>query len=288
MPRTSLAHGVVLLALVAACAPDSTPSRLIAPRAPSAITYGSVDAANTYSNVGAFVVRQTSDGQVFPICSGTLIAPTVFLTAGHCTAYFATLSPGTYTAGVTFENPIAWGDLTDAHSNVIAAVSVITNPEYNQRQSDPADLGVLILPTRATRGIAPATLPTLGLLDQLSAAGTLQMKRFTAVGYGLQNRVTGGGLPYFQDQNPIPRMYAFSSFSALGPAYLRLSQNPAKGEGGTCYGDSGGPNFISLGGTLILAATTVTGDDVCRATNVDYRLDTQTARRFLSQYVTLP
>jgi secreted trypsin-like serine protease len=83
-------------------------------------------------------------------------------------------------------------------------------------------------------------------------------------------------------------MYSSSSFNALGPAYLRLSQNPATGNGGTCNGDSGGPNFVTVGSTRILAATTVTGDAVCRATNVDYRLDTRTARRFLENYVTLP
>jgi hypothetical protein len=287
MPRSALSLGFLLLG-VAACASDTTPSRLIGPQNAVAITYGSVDQNNTYSNVAAFIVLRKSDGEIFPICSGTLIAPTVFLTAGHCTAYFATLSPSKYAAGVSFGNPIAWGALTDSHAKVILATSVITNPEYNHRQSDPADLGVLLLAAGDTRGITAAALPTLGLLDQLFVAGTLQSKRFTAVGYGLQNRVVGGGQPYFQDLNPIPRMYALSSFSALDPGYLRLSQNPATGDGGTCYGDSGGPNFLNVGGTLILAATTVTGDNVCRATNVDYRLDTQTARRFLGQYATLP
>jgi len=62
--------------------------------------------------------------------------------------------------------------------------------------------------------------------------------------------------------------------------------NPATGDGGTCFGDSGGPNF--LGSTNTIAATTITGDAVCRATNVDYRLDTASARSFLQQFVTLP
>ena len=62
--------------------------------------------------------------------------------------------------------------------------------------------------------------------------------------------------------------------------------NPSHGDGGTCYGDSGGPNF--LGSTDIVAATTVTGDTPCRATNVDYRMDTASARAFLQQFVTLP
>jgi hypothetical protein len=62
--------------------------------------------------------------------------------------------------------------------------------------------------------------------------------------------------------------------------------NPSTGNGGTCYGDSGGPNF--LGTSQIIAGITITGDAVCRSTNVVYRLDTESARAFLSQYVTLP
>ena len=66
--------------------------------------------------------------------------------------------------------------------------------------------------------------------------------------------------------------------------------NPALGDGGTCYGDSGGPNFLGAGSTEtnIVAATTITGDAMCRATNVVYRLDTASARSFLSRFVALP
>jgi hypothetical protein len=54
-------------------------------------------------------------------------------------------------------------------------------------------------------------------------------------------------------------------------------------------GNSGGPNFLPLGGKLILMATnSIAGDHVCRATSGDYRLDTATARDFLKNFVTLP
>jgi len=77
---------------------------------------------------------------------------------------------------------------------------------------------------------------------------------------------------------------------AINPAWLRISQNPSTADGGTCYGDSGGPNFLGAGAseTNIVAATTITGDVFCRATNVTYRTDTASARSFLSQFVTLP
>jgi len=263
---------------------------VMAPSHVKAIVFGFVDKNNTFTNVGAFIVKRASDGHIFPICSGTLIAPTVFLTAAHCTQFFTdVLAPRGFTAFVSFDNPIPFGSLTDlSKTKLIAVTDVITNPNFSQRQSDSGDIGVLILPVRSTTGITPAALPTLELLDQLTAKNGLHGAVFTAVGYGVQNRVVGGGVPFFTDANPIPRMFAFSSFNALSVGYLRLSQNPATGDGGTCFGDSGGPNFFDVDGKQILAATTVTGDTVCRATNVDYRLDTAAAREFLGEFVTLP
>lgn len=255
---------------------------LIAPPRSRAITYGFVDSNNTYSNTGAFIVKSPSTGQIFPICSGTLITPNVFLTASHCTAYFtAELAPAGYVAYVSFDKSIPFGSLTTSKTKLLAVSQVVTNPNYNQSQSDSGDIGALILSANV-RGLTPATLPACGLLDQLHAQNGLQDAIFTAAGYGLQNRVVGGGVPYFQDANPIPRMYAFSGFNSLNGGYIRLSQNPSTGNGGTCFGDSGGPDFLPLNGELILAAITITGDSVCRSTNVDYRLDTASAQGFFA------
>lgn len=248
-----------------------------------AITNGTVDTANTYANVGAYIVKAPS-GRISPICSGTLIAPRVFLTASHCTAYDEQeLRPLGYTAYVSFDRSIPWGDKTSKSTKLLPLTAVVTNPGYNQTASDPGDIGALVL--ARSQNLAAAPLPSRGALDGLAASGALAGMRFTTVGYGLQDRITGGGPPVFTDENPVPRRYAFSSFNALTPAWLKLSENPATGNGGTCFGDSGGPNFTPSG---VLAAITITGDSVCRATNVDYRLDTDPARTFLgyvaSQY----
>ena len=71
---------------------------------------------------------------------------------------------------------------------------------------------------------------------------------------------------------------------------MRLSQNSSTGDSGTCYGDSGGPQFLGAGAneTNIVVSTTITGDSQCVSTNVTYRLDTASARAFLGQFVTLP
>lgn len=254
---------------------------LATPRA-KAITYGFVDSNNTYSNTGAFIVKSPTTGYIYPICSGTMITTNVFLTASHCTAYYTQeLAPAGYRAYVSLDQSIPFGDKTSNKTKLFAVSNVVTNPNYNQAQSDSGDIGVLIL-QNPVRGVTPATLPECGLLDQLAAQNGLKGAVFTAVGYGLQNRVVGGGVPYFQDVNPIPRMYAFSSFDSLNGGYIRLSQNPSTGNGGTCFGDSGGPDFLPLNGQSILAAITITGDSVCRSTNVDYRTDTASAQAFFA------
>jgi hypothetical protein len=272
-----------LIPLLTSCAPDRTAGPLAPPTAPSGIVFGAPDVSNSYSNVAAFIVR-APNGRFAPICTGTLVSPTAVLTAAHCTSYFQdVLAPLGFTAHVSFRNLIAWGTAADAPTiaSLIAVTAVITNPGYNQRQSDVGDLGILRI-AAAPGGVSSATLPTLGLLGELATRNGLKDATFTVAGYGVQDRVVGGGMPFFTDANPVYRGYAVESYLALNNGFLRLSQNPATGDAGACYGDSGGPNFLSVNGRPVLVAITITGDAVCRATNVAYRLDTPSAKAFLA------
>jgi secreted trypsin-like serine protease len=228
-----------------------------------AITGGVTD-GNGHPNVGGLVNdTQYSDG-TWLYCSGTLISPTVFLTAAHCGDDHTRVR-------VTFDGAYAAGD--PIYSGTFHA-----DPLYSQVQSDPHDIAVVVL-DRPIKNIQPAVLPKAGSLSKPSSA-----QRFTAVGYGAYEVVNGpGGKTYLYDD---VRMVAVGTLNSINPSWLRISMNAALGNGGTCYGDSGGPNFI--GSTTVLAATTITGDAVCRATNVVYRLDTPAARTFLANYVTLP
>src|SRR6266540_993968 len=122
-------HTRYLLILALAVAAAVT---VVAPSRVNAIVYGFVDTNNVFSNVGAFIVKSPTTGNIFPICSGTLIAPNVFLTASHCTIFFEQdLAPRGYTAYVSFDKSIPFGDLTSSKTKLIAATSV-TNPAYNQ------------------------------------------------------------------------------------------------------------------------------------------------------------
>src|SRR5689334_7436399 len=190
MRRRLLLAAVLLLAVVLPAAPAS------------AITNGTAD-GGAHPNVGGLVSEtQYSDG-TWIYCSGTLVSPTVFLTAA-------------------------------------------------------------VVLDKAVKGITPATLPRA---DSLSALSSTQ--QFTSVGYGAYEVTNSpGGHQYLYDD---VRMVATGTLNATNKTWLRISMNPSTGNGGTCYGDSGGPNF--LGTSQVVAAITITGDAICRSTNVDYRLD---------------
>ena len=83
-------------------------------------------------------------------------------------------------------------------------------------------------------------------------------------------------------------MKAPVAFDALNPSWVRLAMTAPQGNGGACYGDSGGPDFAEIDGSPVLAATTITGDGPCYATNVAYRLDAPAARAFLAPFTALP
>jgi secreted trypsin-like serine protease len=243
----------------------------------SAITYGQPD-DGLHPNVGAMIRLRPSDNQLRIVCSGSLIAPTVFLTASHCTSFVE--STGQTDIWVTFDSSFT------ASSKLIHG-TMHTNPLYNQRQSDPEDIAVITLDEPVTN-VTPAQLPTAGLLDEMKADGTLRDQLFTSVGYGIQEPVPGpGGIAH---EFPMERWYSVGEFWALNDVWLRLAQTQATGDGGTCNGDSGGPEFLGAGATEtpIQVSVTITGDAECFATNVDYRLDTPQARAFLGQFVTLP
>jgi secreted trypsin-like serine protease len=242
-----------------------------------AITFGQFD-GNRHPNVGSMVAEWREEGQKDLFCSGSLISSTVFLTASHCTEGLAVRGIRPHQVWVTF-------DPTFDEDSPLVRGTYHTNPRYaSGGQNDTFDIAVIVLDHAVDR--TPVELPEAGLLNEMRASGELRDATFTAVGYGTVRESITGGFDAILDN--MERRFATQSFLALRKAWLQLSMNSATGSGGTCYGDSGGPHFLGGPQSNLQVSLTVTGDAVCKATDTTYRLDTASARDFLSDHVSLP
>jgi hypothetical protein len=149
--------------------------------------------------------------------------------------------------------------------------------------SNPYDVGVLILESQVT-DITPATLPSEYFLSDLRENRKLRRgsngAEFTVVGYG-------GTLDWPPPEITYDnyRQYAISEFLNLRKVWLLLSQNQAKGDGGTCFGDSGGPAFFIEDGEEIIVGITSWGDANCVATGNTYRVDIPETLEFINSII---
>ena len=263
----------------------------------SAINSYNATPAPERTEVGALVATwdhdddPTTPDRVDWVCSGTMIDANTFLTAAHCTTdwpenvrFYVSLDQdvqsGLDAAAARHPgNPAAQADA------VAVEGTAHSHPDYPGPASDTHDISVIELPAAkmASRwSFTPATLPKAGQLgrEDLNSADWL------VAGYGTQEAARGPGGQTHPGGGV--RMKAPVTFDALNNSWVRLAMTAPQGNGGACYGDSGGPNFVMLGGKRVLAATTITGDTPCYATNVTYRLDTAGARAFLAPFVKLP
>jgi len=242
-----------------------------------AITGGERDEVHT--NVG-LVRFTTTDGRFR--CSGTLIAPTVVLTAGHCTEGPATNVYVSFNTDLALD-PLAAGITPEERA--ARAANYITGTAH----PDPAwdgklqfskqhDQGVVVLDAPATSkwpGIVPAKLPPVGFLD--GNQGQLKNETFTLVGYGVD----------IGDK----KAQVVVRFRSSTTSYLKnvgsevitfqINENDSKAGGGSCFGDSGGGVFL---GEYVLGDASYVNSLTCNALGSYQRVDTQHARDFLSQF----
>lgn len=278
--RKSIGIVLAAAALAAACSEQAAKSSLGPATAPSLIVNGT-PTGSSYASVGALMVDFNKDGVLNgddEDCTGSLIAPDVFLTAAHCV-----VDPVYFPPGTQFYVSFA-PDLYAKSIKVIKATSVVHDPGYGHDEANLHDEALVFLPKGSTKGMTILRLPPAGALDAMAAQGGLTNSIFVNVGYGTSASKTG--IPSFGFDGK--RSMSQSPFMALQPNWLGLlMNNSATGLGGDCYGDSGGPKFLE-GDNLTVYATVTTGDANCRATTWDFRTDTPTARAFLGQYIALP
>ena len=219
---------------------------------------------------------QPSDGSpMFDLCSGFLVSPTVFVTAGHCAMEALEIQAQLGgSIGAAFEPAF------DSDRSVFrAAASTTVHPDFvdNPVSYQSPDVAVLVL-QRSVTGADPMALPAAGAADRL-AHGT----QLTTVGYGFtQDCGTNlGGCQWAYDP---ARRYASETLTSVSQWFITVSQNPnGQGVGGVCRGDSGGPHLLP-GTTTAVAITTAIASRQCWSTSRDTRLDTTSALQFVRSF----
>ncbi len=242
---------------------------------PSFVTYGSLD-GNTHPAV-VLIIMDVAGEPAFR-CSGTVIAPKVVLTAGHCAG-----APGEFSGMRVFtESDVENGNnnYPFAGPNTIEAKEWHSHPLFTEAQFYRHDVGVVLL-SREVKLAASAygKLPRLNQLDALQPGSSTL---FTAVGYGLQ-KIN----PVFIEAEKV-RMFAepwlvqINTPGFTGDFSLLLSNNASSG--GTCFGDSGGPNYV--GSSSVIAGVTSFGlNGTCGGTGGVFRLDRKNVLDFVNQYL---
>ena len=227
-------------------------------------------------------------------CTGTLLSPTVLLTAGHCTAEDGETNIHTW---VSFDSEIVFPPDLDLDDD--EAFKAYLNAHFLQGQAYPHpkfddfrefpntyDVGVVVLKEPYD---LPADqygqLPELGLLDTLTRGQGRKDRAFTAVGYGLQGYIP----PYYSAertryQGQVSLIEVKSANTGDGQS-AKFTNNPGKGNGsgGTCFGDSGGPVFH--GDSNVVGAVVSWGITPCIGVDYQFRIDTAVAQDFVRPFL---
>lgn len=255
--------------------PPETPSKTT-----QAVTYGKLDGD---AHPAVVLLTMWKDGVRQWRCSGTLLDATTVLTAAHCTEL-----PGTIDHVRVFtESDVDGGNnhYPDAGPNAVESVAIFTHPLYDPSSFWLHDVGIVKL--AAPGVVLPAT--HYGQLPAANSLDALQVRRsteFTAVGYGLQKVNDGSAVNDKQIRALKIRMSATPYLVQMntgftGPQSLVLSNNASTG--GTCFGDSGGPNFV--GNSLVIGGITSFGmNGACGGTGGVFRADREDVLAFIDAH----
>jgi secreted trypsin-like serine protease len=276
--RTRLSRLTTLVAVLALVLLTIAPA--------SAVTNGELDGDDHPAVV--LILMEVGGAPAFR-CSGTLISPTYVLTAGHCTNNF----PGDpYTGMRVFtESDVESGigvtnNYPFAGPNAVEAKRWAAHPAYETAPFFVNDVGIIELEEAIVLDASDyGQLPAINSLDALKGG---KKDFFDSVGYGLQAAQLNNPTP---QQHTVaqrvrmishPKLIQINTPGFVGSFSMLLSNNTKTG--GTCFGDSGGPNFLA--GTNVLAGVTSFGLNAnCGGTGGVFRTDRQNVQDFISDFI---
>lgn len=245
----------------------------------SAVRFGEPDGYD-HPHVGLLVFDV--DGSPAWRCSGTLLSPTVMLTAGHCT-YGAT------GGRVWFEPDVGAGRPDNGYpfggGTSIEFEEIHTHPDYVDDAFYLYDVGVVIL-SQPVYLETYGTLAEVGLLDDLAKKRGLKDRSFTVVGYGLQSVKPTLQADLVRYRGTVQLVDVKGTAGIPPGTSATFTNNPGKGNGsgGTCFGDSGGPIF-HRDSNVIAAITSYGLNANCAGTSGGYRVDTIEDQAFINQFL---